>query len=103
MNPVYFALLARRRMDLHGATSEDFAQVKVKNSRHGLQNPNARYRKESTIEDVLASRSCPIPSGNSTSAPPATGRPRSSSLARSSPKRISAHWKVFRRCAQSAQ
>src|SRR3984885_8341838 len=55
MNPVYFALLARRRMDLHGATSEDFAQVKVKNSRHGLQNPNARYRKESSVEDVLAS------------------------------------------------
>jgi len=55
MNPVYFALLARRRMDLYGATSEDFAQVKVKNSRHGLQNPNARYRKESAVEDVLAS------------------------------------------------
>ena len=55
MNPVYFALLARRRMDLHGATAEDFAAVKVKNSRHGLQNPNARYRKESSIEDVLNS------------------------------------------------
>ena len=55
MNPVYFALLARRRMDLYGATGEDFAQVKVKNSRHGLQNPNARYRKESAVEDVLAS------------------------------------------------
>ena len=55
MNPVYFALLARRRMDLYGATSEDFAQVKVKNSQHGLQNPNARYRKESSVEDVLAS------------------------------------------------
>ena len=55
MNPVYFALLARRRMDLYGATSEDFAQIKVKNSRHGLSNPNARYRKESSVEDVLAS------------------------------------------------
>ena len=55
-NPVYFALLARRRMDLYGATLEDFAQVKVKNSRHGLQNPNARYRKEVSVEDVLASQ-----------------------------------------------
>ena len=55
MNPVYFALLARRRMDLYGATLEDFAQVKVKNARHGLENPNARYRKESSVEDVLAS------------------------------------------------
>jgi acetyl-CoA acetyltransferase len=54
-NPVYFALFARRRMDLYGATSEDFALVKVKNSRHGLHNPNARFRKESTVEDVLAS------------------------------------------------
>ena len=45
-NTVYFALLARRRMDLYGATLEDFAAVKVKNARHGLNNPNARYRKE---------------------------------------------------------
>ena len=52
---MYFALLARRRMDLYGATLEDFAQVKVKNSRHGLQNPNARFRKETSVEDVLAS------------------------------------------------
>jgi acetyl-CoA acetyltransferase len=54
-NPVYFAMLARRRMDLYGATLEDFAQVKVKNARHGLQNPNARFRKETSVEDVLAS------------------------------------------------
>jgi len=54
-NTVYFALLARRRMDLYGATCADFAQVKVKNSRHGLNNPNARYRKENSIDDVLAS------------------------------------------------
>jgi acetyl-CoA acetyltransferase len=54
-NPVYFALLARRRMDLYGATAEDFAQVKVKNARHGLHNPNARFRKESTVDDVLNS------------------------------------------------
>ena len=54
-NPAYFALYARRRMDLYGATQEDFAQVKVKNARHGLANPNARYRKEVSAEDVLAS------------------------------------------------
>jgi len=29
--------------------------VKVKNSRHGLANPNARYRKEVTVEEVLSS------------------------------------------------
>ena len=54
-NPMYFALYARRRMDLYGATQEDFAQVKVKNSRHGLANPNARYRKEVGVADVLGS------------------------------------------------
>ncbi len=54
-NPAYFALYARRRMDLYGATQADFAQVKVKNAKHGLSNPNARYRKEVAAEDVLSS------------------------------------------------
>jgi len=54
-NPAYFALYARRRMDLYGATAEDFAQVKVKNARHGLENPYARFRKESSVAEVLAS------------------------------------------------
>ena len=54
-NPVYFALYARRRMALYGATDRDFAQVKVKNARHGLANPNARYRKAVTEDEVLAS------------------------------------------------
>ena len=54
-NPTYFALYARRRIDLYGATLEDFANVKVKNSRHGLNNPYARYRKEVGVDDVMAS------------------------------------------------
>jgi acetyl-CoA acetyltransferase len=54
-NPIYFGLYARRRMELYGATEQDFAQVKVKNSRHGLANPRARYRKAFTEEEVLAS------------------------------------------------
>ena len=54
-NPAYFALYARRRMDLYGATPEDFAAVKVKNARHGLENANARYRKEVSVADVLTS------------------------------------------------
>ena len=54
-NPTYFALYARRRMEIFGATERDFAKVKVKNSRHGLGNPNARYRKEYSEEEVLAS------------------------------------------------
>ncbi len=54
-NPTYFGLYARRRMELYGATQEDFAKVKVKNSRHGLANPYARYRKAFTEEDVAKS------------------------------------------------
>jgi acetyl-CoA acetyltransferase len=54
-NPTYFALYARRRMELYGATERDFARVKVKNARHGLENPNARYRKAVTEDEVLAS------------------------------------------------
>jgi acetyl-CoA acetyltransferase len=54
-NPTYFALYARRRMELFGATQEDFARVKVKNARHGLENPYARFRKEVTLDDVAAS------------------------------------------------
>jgi acetyl-CoA acetyltransferase len=54
-NPTYFALYAQRRIALYGATSADFAKVKVKNARHGLANPYARYRKEVTEEEILAS------------------------------------------------
>src|ERR1700722_17163486 len=54
-NPAYFALYARRRMDRFGATEEDFARVKVKNARHGVANPYARYRGEVTVDEVLAS------------------------------------------------
>ena len=54
-NPVYFGLYARRRMELYGATELDFAKVKVKNSMHGSANPNARYKKTFTVDDVLQS------------------------------------------------
>jgi acetyl-CoA acetyltransferase len=54
-NPTYFGLYARRRMELYGATERDFAQVKVKNSRHGSANTNARYRDAVTEDDVLSS------------------------------------------------
>jgi acetyl-CoA acetyltransferase len=54
-NPTYFALYARRRMEQYGATPKDFAAVKVKNSRHGLTNPNARYRKEFGYDEIAES------------------------------------------------
>lgn len=54
-NPVYFALHARRRIELYGTTDEDIAEVRVKNGKNGLHNPNARYRKAFTLEEVLES------------------------------------------------
>jgi acetyl-CoA acetyltransferase len=54
-NPTYFGLYARRRMAVHGDTTEDFAQVKVKNAALGALNPYARYRKRVTAEEVAAS------------------------------------------------
>ena len=54
-NPTYFGLYARRRIEQYGATPDHFAKVKVKNAKHGLHNPYARFRKEVTIADVDAS------------------------------------------------
>ena len=54
-NPTYFALYARRRMDLYGDTLDDFAAVKVKNSKIGAHNPRARYKKVFSAQDVAAS------------------------------------------------
>ena len=54
--PVVFALMARRLMETHGATAEDFADVSVKAHAFGALNPAAQYRKALSREDVLGSR-----------------------------------------------
>jgi acetyl-CoA acetyltransferase len=54
-NPTYFALYAMRRMQNYGTTELDLAKVKVKNSMHGSLNPNARFKKVYSVEEVLAS------------------------------------------------
>lgn len=54
-NPAYWALEARRRMHEFGTTAETFAKAAVQMRRHALENPNARFRTPSTVEDVLAS------------------------------------------------
>lgn len=40
----------------YGMTEEDMAEVVVKNRRHASKNPNAHLRKETTVEEVMASR-----------------------------------------------
>ena len=54
-NPTYFAMYARRRMELYGDTLEDFAAVKVKNAKAGSKNSFSRFKKCFSYEDVAAS------------------------------------------------
>ena len=54
--PAYFALRAQRLMRESDVTKEQLARVVVKNRTNGLENPNAMFRKPTTVEDVLASR-----------------------------------------------
>jgi acetyl-CoA acetyltransferase len=54
--PAYFALRAQRLMREHSLEKEDLARVVVKNRRHGVHNPNAMFRKEVTVDEVLGSR-----------------------------------------------
>ena len=50
------AMSAVRYMHKYGMTEDDMAQVVVKNRRHAVRNPHAHLRKETTVEEVMASR-----------------------------------------------
>ena len=54
--PAYFALRAQRLLRESGLTKQHLAEVVVKNRRHGVNNPDAMFRKEVTADEVLASR-----------------------------------------------
>lgn len=54
-NPAYWALECRRRQHEHGTTDHDLALVAAKAHNLGVHNPNARFRRPTTPEDVLAS------------------------------------------------
>lgn len=55
-NPVYWALECRKRFEKYGDTPEDLADIKVLLSQFGAKNPNARYQKVYTREEVLNSK-----------------------------------------------
>jgi acetyl-CoA acetyltransferase len=58
--PSFFALRAQRLGVSSGVTKEHLAQVVVKNRRHGVDNPDAMFRKAVTADEVLAARMiCP--------------------------------------------
>jgi len=54
--PAVYALMARRHMHLHGTKPEHFAMSAVKAHRNGALNPFAQYQKETTLDEVMASR-----------------------------------------------
>jgi acetyl-CoA C-acetyltransferase len=53
--PGLYAMLARVHMQENGTTSEQMAQVAVKNHANGLLNPHAQFHLKVGIEDVLGS------------------------------------------------
>ncbi len=56
VQPANYALETLEYMQKYGATIEDFALVSVKNRRNGALNPNARFQKSVTMEEVLNSK-----------------------------------------------
>jgi acetyl-CoA acetyltransferase len=50
----FYGVLAREHMEKYGSTIEHFAMISAKNSYHGSLNPNAQFRQEMSVEEVLA-------------------------------------------------
>ena len=53
--PTFWAFMCRRRMADHGTTEEQLAKIAVKARKIAVHNPNARFRKETSVEEVMAS------------------------------------------------
>lgn len=51
-----YAMKARRHMALYGTTTDHLAEVAVNARRNAVNNPDARFRKEITVEEHHASR-----------------------------------------------
>lgn len=54
--PALYAMRARRYMYEYGLTPEQLAAVTVKSRRHAVHNPDAQYRGEITVEEVMNAR-----------------------------------------------
>jgi acetyl-CoA acetyltransferase len=54
--PAFFALRAQRMLRESGLTKDDLAAVVVKNRAHGVHNPDAMFRSEVSVDQVLGSR-----------------------------------------------
>jgi acetyl-CoA acetyltransferase len=68
-----FGNAGREHMERYGTRPESFGRIAVKNHRHSVHNPRAQFRKEFSLEEVMASpplyppltllQSCPTSSG----------------------------------------
>jgi acetyl-CoA acetyltransferase len=68
-----FGNAGREHMARYGTKPESFARIAVKNHKHSVHNPRAQFRKEYTLEEVMASpalyppltllQSCPTSNG----------------------------------------
>lgn len=56
VQPAAYAMQTLRYMEETGATVEDISRVSMKNRKNGALNPNARFQKPVTMEEVLSSR-----------------------------------------------
>ena len=74
--PAVYAMRARRYMSDFGMTREQLARVAVKNRRNAAANPLAHFRKEITVEEVLASRPIADPLNLLDCSPVTDGAPR---------------------------
>lgn len=59
--PSLYALMARRHFYEFGTTEEHLAMIAVKNHKNAMDNPNAQFHKEITIDDVMNSKSIASP------------------------------------------
>ena len=73
MTAQLFGNAGREHMERYGTKAESFARIAVKNHRHSVHNPRAQFRREFSLEEVMASpmlyepltllQSCPTSSG----------------------------------------
>jgi acetyl-CoA acetyltransferase len=54
--PALYGMRARRYMHDYGLTDEQLAGVAVKAHKHGAKNPEAQFRNEVTVEEVMGAR-----------------------------------------------
>ncbi len=54
--PALYGMRARRYMHDYGLTEKQLAGVAVKAHRHGARNPDAQYRNEVTVDEVMSAR-----------------------------------------------